>query len=222
MGDGGSLLLGSLMAASTMAVGGRTPHPFSGQTFFFYAPLAIPVVILGVPMLDTFFAILRRARNGKGLATADKDHLHHRLVRLGHGHRRSVWILWAWTALLSAFVLYPTYNGGQGDAIVPMGVGAAALALFTLFKPGFRLRPEHRTTRRATDGGTALIPDKAIPAESVQIPTAAVVVQPASPRRVTSRPPRNPGQPRPVPTLTRRQPAGVASGSLRSTRNEPS
>lgn len=140
MGDGGSLLLGTMMAASTMAVGGRTPDPFSGQTFFFYAPLAIPLVILGVPVLDTAFAILRRAKGGKGLATADKDHLHHRLVRLGHGHRRSVWILWAWTSLLSAFVLYPTYNEGQGDAIVPMGVGAAALLLITLFRPGFDMR----------------------------------------------------------------------------------
>ena len=140
MGDGGSLLLGTMMAASTVAVGGRTPHPFSGQTFFFYAPLVIPLVILGVPVLDTAFAILRRATRRKGLATADKDHLHHRLVRLGHGHRRSVWILWAWTALLSAFVLYPTYNEGQGDAIVPMGVGAAALVLFTLFMPGLRSR----------------------------------------------------------------------------------
>ena len=136
MGDGGALLLGSLMAASTMAVGGRTPDPFSGQTFFFYAPLVIPLVILGVPVLDTAFAIARRARSGVGVATADKNHLHHRLVRLGHGHRRSVWILWAWTALLSAFVLYPTYNEGQGDAIVPMGVGAAALILITLFRPG--------------------------------------------------------------------------------------
>jgi len=136
MGDGGSLLLGLLMAASTMAVGGRTPDPFSGQTFFFYAPLAIPLVILGVPIFDTAFAILRRATTGQGLATPDKDHLHHRLVRLGHGHRRSVWILWAWTALLSAFVLYPTYNEGRGDAIVPIGVVAAALVLFTLFQPG--------------------------------------------------------------------------------------
>lgn len=138
MGDSGSLLLGTLMAASTMAVGGRTPDPFSGQTFFFYAPLAIPLLILGVPILDTAFAIIRRATNGKGLATADKGHLHHRLVRLGHGHRRSVGILWAWTALLSAFVLYPTYNEGQGDGIVPMGVGALALLLFTLFHPGIQ------------------------------------------------------------------------------------
>ncbi len=138
MGDAGSLLLGTLMAASTMAVGGRTPDPFSGQTFFFYAPLAIPILILGVPMLDTAFAIVRRATHRRGLATADKDHLHHRLVRLGHGHRRSVSILWAWTALLSALVLYPTYNEGEGDGIVPIGVGALALVLYTLFHPGTR------------------------------------------------------------------------------------
>lgn len=140
MGDSGSLLLGTMMAASTMAVGGRTPQPFSGQTFFFYAPLVIPLVILGVPILDTIFAIIRRASSGQGVATADKNHLHHRLVRLGHGHRRSVFILWAWTFLLSAFVLYPTYNEGKGDGVVPLGVGTAALALLTLFKPGFQLR----------------------------------------------------------------------------------
>ena len=150
MGDSGSLLLGTLMAASTMAVGGRTPDPFSGQTFFFYAPLAIPLLILGVPILDTAFAIIRRATHRQGLATADKDHLHHRLVRLGHGHRRSVGILWSWTALLSAFVLYPTWNEGQGDAIVPMGVGALALVLYTLFHPGIQAeRLQAVATRQA-------------------------------------------------------------------------
>ncbi len=160
MGDSGSLLLGTLMAASTMAVGGRTPDPFSGQTFFFYAPLAIPLLILGVPILDTAFAIIRRATNGKGLATADKDHLHHRLVRLGHGHRRSVGILWSWTALLSAFVLYPTYNEGQGDGIVPIGVGALALLLFTLFHPG--IQAERINAAKAAAGiGTATEPPAA-------------------------------------------------------------
>ena len=118
MGDSGALMLGGLMAAATMAVGGRTQDPFSGQTFFFYAPLVIPLLILGVPIFDTAFAILRRASRRQGLATADKDHLHHRLMRLGHGQRRSVAILWSWTALLSGLVLFPTYSG-QGDAIVP-------------------------------------------------------------------------------------------------------
>ena len=91
---------------------------FSGQSFFFFAPLFIPLVILGVPILDTAFAIVRRATRRSGLATADKEHLHHRLMRLGHGQRRSVLILWTWTALLSGLVLYPTFTG-RGDAVVP-------------------------------------------------------------------------------------------------------
>lgn len=144
MGDGGALFLGSLMAASTVAVGGQNSQPFSGQTFFFYAPLAIPLVILGVPLLDTTFAIMRRASRRQGLATADKDHLHHRLMRLGHGHRRSVGILWTWTALLSGFVLWPVFNEGRGDAIVPVGLLALALVLYTSFHPG--RRPEGHET----------------------------------------------------------------------------
>ncbi len=137
MGDAGALLLGLLMAASTIAVGGNTDTAFSGQTFFFFAPLFIPLVILGVPIVDTAFAIVRRASKRSGVATADKEHLHHRLMRLGHGQRRSVLILWLWTALLSGLVLYPTYTG-KGDAIVPIGVLALALILFTLFAPGVR------------------------------------------------------------------------------------
>jgi UDP-GlcNAc:undecaprenyl-phosphate/decaprenyl-phosphate GlcNAc-1-phosphate transferase len=150
MGDGGALLLGLLMAASTMVVGGRTDTPVSGQTFFFFAPVFIPLVILGVPILDTAFAIVRRARTRTSPATADKDHLHHRLMRLGHGHRRSVLILWLWTALLSGFVLYPTYTH-KGDALVPFGIAALGLALYTLLHPGVReaRRADHEAAARA-------------------------------------------------------------------------
>jgi len=137
MGDSGALLLGLLMASSTIAVGGSTDTEFSGQSFFFFAPLFIPLVILGVPIIDTAFAIVRRATRRAGVATADKEHLHHRLMRLGHGRRRSVVILWTWTALLSGLVLYPTYTG-RGDAIVPLGIAALALLLFTIFHPGAR------------------------------------------------------------------------------------
>ena len=165
MGDGGALLLGLLMAASTMVVGGRTDQPFSGQTFFFFAPVFIPLVILGVPIIDTAWAIVRRARTRSGLATADKDHLHHRLMRLGHGHRRSVFILWAWTALLSGFVLFPTYTH-QGDAIVPFGIAALGLALYTLLHPGVR------QARRADGEAAARARDDAADAvASVEEPT---------------------------------------------------
>jgi UDP-GlcNAc:undecaprenyl-phosphate GlcNAc-1-phosphate transferase len=137
MGDCGALLLGTLMASSTMAVGGSTDASYSGSSYFFFAPLFIPLVILGVPILDTAFAIVRRASRRSGVSTADKEHLHHRLMRLGHGQRRSVLILWSWTALLSALVLYPTYTG-RGDAVVPVGMAALGLTLYTVFHPRIR------------------------------------------------------------------------------------
>ena len=87
-------------------------------------------------MVDTLFAIVRRTVGRRGFSVADRDHLHHRLMRLGHGHRRAVMVLWLWTALLSAFVLFPTYTG-RGDAIVPIGIAALALVLFTIFHPRF-------------------------------------------------------------------------------------
>jgi len=148
MGDGGALLLGLLMAASTMVVGGRVDQSveFSGQTYFFFAPLFIPLFILGVPIFDTFLAIVRRAAKRKAPSGADNEHIHHRLVRLGHGQRRSVLILWAWTALLSILVLYPTYSDGKGNALVPVGIAALCLALYTVLHPGVR---SMRAGRRA-------------------------------------------------------------------------
>ena len=138
MGDCGALLLGLLMAASTSVVGGRVWQPVTGQKYFFFAPLLIPLVVLGVPILDTVFAIIRRASRHRAWSEGDKEHLHHRLMRLGHGQRRSVIILWSWTALLSAFVLYPTYNNGRGNAIVPVGIAALGLVLYTVLHPQVR------------------------------------------------------------------------------------
>jgi UDP-GlcNAc:undecaprenyl-phosphate GlcNAc-1-phosphate transferase len=137
MGDGGALLLGLLMAAATSSVGGQSRAQFSGQTYFFFAPLVIPLFILGVPIVDTAFAVLRRARRRSGVATADKGHLHHRLMNLGHGQRRSVLILWGWTAVLSGVALYPTITG-KGDGLVLFGLAGLALLLYTYFHPGVR------------------------------------------------------------------------------------
>jgi UDP-GlcNAc:undecaprenyl-phosphate GlcNAc-1-phosphate transferase len=140
MGDGGALLLGLLMASSTIVVGGRISEKTSGQSFFFLAPIFIPLVILGVPMLDTAISIVRRAVRRKGIATPDREHLHHRLMQLGHGPRRTVAILWCWTALLSGVVLYPALNDGNGDALVPAGIAALGLLLYTVLHPEVRLR----------------------------------------------------------------------------------
>ena len=137
MGDGGALMLGVVMAGATMLVGGQSDNPFSGQKFFFYFPLLIPIVVMGAPIVDTAWAIVRRTRRGLSPAHADKNHLHHRLMRLGHGHRRTVLILWTWTALLSAVVLIPVYTR-RGDAIVPLGIAASGLVLYTYLHPGAR------------------------------------------------------------------------------------
>ena len=158
MGDAGALMLGLLMAVSTTVVGGRNEQAFSGQSFFFYAPIFIPLVILGVPLLDALFAIVRRTARRRGVATADKDHLHHRLMRIGHGHRRSVLILWAWTILLSGFVLYPTYNQGRGDAMVPTGIAALGLLLYTVLHPDIRQgRADRREGQEAAGDKTNVV-----------------------------------------------------------------
>ncbi|HEX9467307.1 MAG TPA: MraY family glycosyltransferase [Acidimicrobiia bacterium] len=149
MGDAGAMFLGLLMATMTITVGGRTADPFSGQTYFYFAPLAIPLVILGVPIFDTAFSFLRRVVRRQSFAQADHDHLHHRLMRLGHGPRRAVVILWLWTALLSAVVLLPTFTN-RGNSLVPLAVVALGLMLFIYFHPGVRSARE-----RAVDAAEA-------------------------------------------------------------------
>jgi len=173
MGDAGAMLLGLLMAASTLSVVGQTDVEFTGKTYFFFAPIFIPFFILGVPMLDTAFAILRRAAGRSGLANADKEHLHHRLMRLGHGHRRSVLILWAWTVLLSGMVLYPAFTS-RGNAVMPFAVAGLGVALYTLFHPELR----RTAAAEAARAGRAEAAGGPVPAEgpTAEGPTADVIV----------------------------------------------
>ncbi len=165
MGDAGALTLGLLMAAATIAIGGSTDAELPGQTFFFFAPLFLPLVILGVPIVDTAWSLLRRARSRSGLTIADKNHLHHRLMRLGHGQRRAVVILWAWTALLSGAVLVPVYTQ-DFLSVIPVAVAAVGLLLFTLLAPGWQGR---RT------GGDEPTGDAAAPPPAAPLPPPASV-----------------------------------------------
>lgn len=151
MGDAGALTLGLWMAAATIAIGGNTDAEVRGQTFFFFAPLFLPLVILGVPIADTAWSLLRRARSRTGLTIADKNHLHHRLIRLGHGQRRAVLILWGWTALLAGAVLVPVYTGNALN-MAPLVLAAVGLCLFTWYAPGWQAR---RRARRAGGDGVA-------------------------------------------------------------------
>jgi UDP-GlcNAc:undecaprenyl-phosphate GlcNAc-1-phosphate transferase len=92
---------------------------------------------------------VRRVRNHTGATTADKDHIHHRLIRLGHGQRRAVAILWGWTFLLSALVL------GRRPAVAPVAFGAAGLVLYTIWP---RLRPGPATPVEPAEPAAAAAP----------------------------------------------------------------
>lgn len=153
MGDTGAMVLGVLTAASTMVIGGGAYEEW-GQTYVFFVPLFVPFVILGVPILDTAFAIIRRTAKRRGLAVRDLEHLHHRLMRLGHGHRRTVVVLWAWTFLLSALMLYGVFDRSWSGAI-PIGGLLLAVGLYTLFQPGLRTGPAAALDTGATRLGTA-------------------------------------------------------------------
>ena len=125
-------------AGARLAASGKAPAPFVAELRGLADRLRRPGYEQGVPptiSADAYQAL--KSLDASLMAEADKDHLHHRLMRLGHGHRRSVVILWLWSGLLSVFVLYPVYTG-KGNAIVPVGIAALALVLLTFFHPGIR------------------------------------------------------------------------------------
>ena len=170
MGDAGAMLLGLLVAASTLSVVGQTDNAFSGRTYFTFAPIFIPFFILGIPILDTAFAIVRRAGRRGDPTKPDKDHLHHRLMRLGHGHRRAVIILWLWTGLLSALVLYPIFFNNKGNAIIPFGAMTLGVGLYTVFAPSGR---RARASAEQPAGPAGAVGPKGEPAPAGAPPLAA-------------------------------------------------
>ncbi|MEO7147510.1 MAG: MraY family glycosyltransferase [Terrimesophilobacter sp.] len=108
MGDAGALLLGMLMATSAISVTGQIdPRSIESGKLLAgaFIPILLPVAILLVPLLDFVLAITRRLRAGKSPFSADRQHLHHRLLDMGHTHFQSVLIFYAWTAVLSVGIL---------------------------------------------------------------------------------------------------------------------
>src|SRR6266508_3630307 len=125
MGDTGSMLLGTLLAGATITGIGRTTQPQAGDQ-------------LALPFLDTLFAVGRRVRSGTGVMTADKDHLHHRLLEIGHSHRKAVLILYAWSALLAGSVVALSFTGPR--RVLPFFLVVVACGVFGLLSPRWRRR----------------------------------------------------------------------------------
>jgi len=109
MGDSGSMLLGLMLSASAITLTGQfNPADLMGTTpaselnvLIVFYPLLLPVAILLIPLADLVLAVLRRTWRGQMFYHPDKQHLHHRLLEIGHSHRGAVLIMWLWAALTS-------------------------------------------------------------------------------------------------------------------------
>lgn len=105
MGDSGAMLLGLFMAASTISFTGQfdpsAVDATGGDLLPAVLPIVAPIAIMVVPFLDLVLAYVRRTMAGNWWYVADKSHLHHQLLDLGHSHRGAVLLMYAWTAIVS-------------------------------------------------------------------------------------------------------------------------
>lgn len=118
MGDSGSLTMGFCLGVVSLM--GTTYQ--TGLTM-----LIVPMIMVGVPILDTFAAIVRRSRVGVSVGTPDKGHIHHRLLQRGFGQRALVAIIWACTALLCVCAFAITQITAIWRVVVVVALVAVAI-----------------------------------------------------------------------------------------------
>jgi UDP-GlcNAc:undecaprenyl-phosphate GlcNAc-1-phosphate transferase len=120
MGDSGSMLIGLVLSASAITLTGQfQPQDISKGAMGSQAtllvtllPVLLPLAILVVPLADLVLAVVRRTRADRSPFSPDKQHLHHRLLEIGHSQRRAVLIMWMWAALIAfGMVLASLYTG---------------------------------------------------------------------------------------------------------------
>src|SRR5690349_5447709 len=150
MGDSGSMLIGLVLAAGAISITGQVDPDalklFAGsekaavhQTVPVYIPLLLPLTIIAVPAADLISAIVRRTWNGQSPFAADRGHLHHRLLEIGHSHSRSVLIMYFWSALIAfGAVGYSVHSASLWIVLVIVGLSAVGLVL--LLMPRFTPR----------------------------------------------------------------------------------
>jgi UDP-GlcNAc:undecaprenyl-phosphate GlcNAc-1-phosphate transferase len=148
MGDSGSMLIGVVMSATAITVttqfapGDLTQGADGARASLvpMLLPLALPILILIVPLADLVLAVVRRTRAGRSPMAPDKQHLHHRLLEIGHSHRRAVAIMWLWAALIAfGTVVASLYAGPRMWTAI--GVMAAITLALTFLLPRVR-RPK--------------------------------------------------------------------------------
>ncbi len=105
MGDSGSMLIGLVLSASALTLTGQffgMPTSAGNSLFVTVLPVLLPISLLMVPIVDLVLAVVRRTRAGRSPMSADKQHLHHRLLEIGHSQRRAVIIMWLWAFTIAA------------------------------------------------------------------------------------------------------------------------
>ncbi|MFZ4151117.1 MraY family glycosyltransferase [Streptomyces pseudogriseolus] len=150
MGDSGSMLIGLVLAAGAISVTGQVDPDalklFAGsekeavhQTVPVYIPLLLPLTIIAVPAADLILAIVRRTWRGQSPFAADRGHLHHRLLEIGHSHSRAVLIMYFWSALIAFGAL--TYSVNSASMWIVLSVVIlSTLGLVLLLLPRFTPR----------------------------------------------------------------------------------
>ncbi len=109
MGDSGSMLIGLVLSGSALTLTGQfasvdmSEGAAGSQASLLptLLPIVLPISILIVPFVDLVLAVIRRTRAGRSPFSPDKQHLHHRLLEIGHSHRRAVLIMWLWAGLIA-------------------------------------------------------------------------------------------------------------------------
>ncbi len=129
MGDSGSMLIGLLLAAASTSASGKINMSLYGTVDIvaLMSPIIVVVAAVFIPVLDLVWAVIRRLSQGRSPFSADKAHIHHRLLSLGHTHRRTVLVLYLWVSAV-AF-------GAVSFSIVPapVAIGVTILALLLAF-----------------------------------------------------------------------------------------
>ena len=129
MGDSGSMLIGLLLAAASTSASGKINMSLYGTVDMvaLMSPILVVIAAVFIPVLDLVWAVIRRLSQGRSPFSADKAHIHHRLLSLGHTHRRTVLVLYLWVSAV-AF-------GAVSFSIVPapVAVGLSITALLVAF-----------------------------------------------------------------------------------------
>ena len=145
MGDSGSMLLGLVLAGSALTLTGQFADVSvnangNSSVLVMLLPILLPITILIVPLADLVLAVVRRTRRGQAFYQPDKEHLHHRLLEIGHSQRRAVLIMYLWAGLIAfGAVLVSLYSGPATWTALVLGIAATLVLTFLvprLQRPG--------------------------------------------------------------------------------------